>query len=462
MTGRYPWGVGYYDMTGQELVSLDTTMLPALLKTEGYSTHAIGKWNLGMLTKQYTPTYRGFDTFFGYYAAALKDYWYHFGGVNGRPCSANLVNGVTDLSNSTLNEVRHADNVLNGTYDTDLFAAEAVRLITARDPKVPLYIYLAFQAVHCAAQDQATVSGQQPLHAPCTTVDGVYSTTIEDTHKVQGAMLTELDYGFGNVTSALDADTRPYLLLLVADNGGPLGQSTNAPLRGGKHTLWDGGVRVIGFVTGPLIPPDRRGTTWDGLAHASDWYATLVIGVAGSSLDLNATGPRPPDSHNLWPALLNAGESPRVEVIHQVVNNHSIGQGIAFPGTIRLGKYKLFWNYPGASEPPGDDRIVPWPERGTAVVPFGGTNGTRNAYAGETNHCRAGFVKSGGSPTMTCVPGCLFNLEVVGCMGAWSCPPRFSLSLSPARTTFVQRDQKFHMRLNHHRPRSRATPPPPP
>ena len=70
----------------------------------------------------------------------------------------------------------------------------------------------------------------------------------------------------------MDALARPYLIAFVADNGGPLPHSTNAPYRGGKHTLWDGGVRVVSWISGPLVPPARRGAKWGGLAHSSDWY----------------------------------------------------------------------------------------------------------------------------------------------------------------------------------------------
>ena len=61
MTGRYPWAVGYYDMEGNEAVPLNYTMLPAVLAKHGWSTHAIGKWNLGNTVRSYTPTFRGFD-----------------------------------------------------------------------------------------------------------------------------------------------------------------------------------------------------------------------------------------------------------------------------------------------------------------------------------------------------------------------------------------------------------------
>ena len=126
--------------------------------------------------------------------------------------------------------------------------------------------------------------------SPCA--DG---TTADDAYKVLGAMITELDYGVGNVTAALKAAGRPWLMLFNADNGGPINLgNTNAPLRrdrpalhghvatahrkprtwlvapgrftlfnfhlfafaatarcpspfcnagGGKHTFWDGGIR---------------------------------------------------------------------------------------------------------------------------------------------------------------------------------------------------------------------------
>ena len=78
MTGRYPWGVGYYDMKGPEVVPMEYQLLPQLLRQHaGYATAMLGKWNLGHSLFPHTPTRRGFDTFFGYYAACLVDYWYH-------------------------------------------------------------------------------------------------------------------------------------------------------------------------------------------------------------------------------------------------------------------------------------------------------------------------------------------------------------------------------------------------
>ncbi len=55
-----------------------------------------------------------------------------------------------------------------------------------------------------------------------------------------------------------------------------LDHSTNAPFRGGKATMWEGGFRVMAFVSGGALPAARRGTTWSGVAHSSDWLPTLV------------------------------------------------------------------------------------------------------------------------------------------------------------------------------------------
>ena len=50
----------------------NSTALPELLKPLGYKTHALGKWDVGFLLKDCTATYRGFDTFFGYYLARRR------------------------------------------------------------------------------------------------------------------------------------------------------------------------------------------------------------------------------------------------------------------------------------------------------------------------------------------------------------------------------------------------------
>ena len=248
MTGRYPWGVGYYDMVGPLQVPLDFTMMPALLAANGWSTHALGKWNLGNDVKAFTPTFRGFSTFFGYYAAALADYWWH-GSPSKARCNLTIP-FCTDLSNSSglldPDGVMPASPSVNGTYDQELFSAEAVRLIeqaaaeashsaststrtrtrtgtrtgSSTGGRAGTYIYLAYQNVHTTSQNPATLSGSQPFQAPCATVDELYSTTAEDCYKVLGAMVTELDYGVGNVTAALQASGLDWVMILTADNGG--------------------------------------------------------------------------------------------------------------------------------------------------------------------------------------------------------------------------------------------------
>lgn len=82
--------------------------------------------------------------------------------------------------------------------------------------------------------------------------------------------MLELDYGVSNVTDALMANGywNNTVVIFVSDNGGPLDHTTNYPLRGGKHTFWEGGVRVVGFVSGPaftaLLSPIRKGSTYTG------------------------------------------------------------------------------------------------------------------------------------------------------------------------------------------------------
>jgi len=123
MTGRYSWRAGFYSVGGKsQAVNASFAMLPQVLKdVGGYTSVAVGKWHLGYFLKEYTPTYRGFDKYLGYYAAAMSSYWYH--GAEDASC----LNGFsTELSNNTGPVVGGASPASNDTYATRLFTRYAV------------------------------------------------------------------------------------------------------------------------------------------------------------------------------------------------------------------------------------------------------------------------------------------------------------------------------------------------
>ena len=104
---------------------------------------------------------------------------------------------------------------------------------------------------------------------------------------------------------------------VCARSGGPVymsgrGGGNNFPLRGGKASNFEGGIRVNGFVSGGVIPAGRRGTKLDGLITGWDWYATFVHGIGGlDPADVEAAGAELPpiDSVDQWAYLTGATET---------------------------------------------------------------------------------------------------------------------------------------------------------
>ena len=86
-----------------------------------------------------------------------------------------------------------------------------------------------------------------------------------------------MDTMTGDVITALRSaglyDTT--LVVLCADNGAPLQNGNNWPLKGGKWSNYEGGVRVNALVSGGFVPPSRRGTVETGLVAVEDWFATF-------------------------------------------------------------------------------------------------------------------------------------------------------------------------------------------
>ena len=104
-----------------------------------------------------------------------------------------------------------------------------------------------------------------------------------------------VDYGIGLVVEAARAASKLEngVVIVHSDNGGmpcTFGGTTadvpgsNYPLRSGKFQYFEGGVRVPAFVYAPVLAP-RPGAVYSGLMHHVDWLATIVVGLAGGSLD---------------------------------------------------------------------------------------------------------------------------------------------------------------------------------
>jgi arylsulfatase I/J len=140
--------------------------------------------------------------------------------------------------------------------------------------------------------------------------------------KFYHAMVSFLDDAVGNVTNKLKSEGLWHntLIIVHSDNGGPIGPNAGAnnyPLKGGKKTNFEGGVRVNAFVSGGLLPTTVRGSKNSGLMAGWDWYATLAALAGVDPTDHKAAKAGLPaiESHNLWPLISGQTQtSPRTEL----------------------------------------------------------------------------------------------------------------------------------------------------
>ncbi|MFP5231353.1 MAG: arylsulfatase B [Acidobacteriota bacterium] len=319
MTGRSPMRYGMiYGVVrpwATHGIPLNERLLPQAFHDAGYQTWMVGKWHLGLWNKKLAPNARGFDHFYGFMQGAI-DYFKH------------TREGSVDWQ-------RNGNTVMEPGYSTDLMAGEAVRLIEQRDRARPFFLYLPFNAPH------------QPLMAPERLIES-YAGIADLKRRTYAAMVTSLDEAVGRVKEALDRTGagENTLILFHGDNGGQTKKgAVNLPLRAGKSTVFEGGIRVPAFVHAPgLLPAGKRSSQ---VMTNLDVFPTLTSAASvtpGNQLAF--------DGQDLW-APLSSGERTAREDLFFAVGERGYWRHAVFHGPWKLVLEKKQADLRGdAADPP--------------------------------------------------------------------------------------------------------------
>ena len=191
LTGMYPFNLGRQHRALKPLrpggIPTSFKLLPELLKEQGYSTHMIGKWHLGYCAWEYTPTRRGFDSFYGTYLGVL-DHWTH---------TRDKYHGYDFRRNEEL--LFNA----SGQYSTDLYTKETLSLIQEkRNSTKPFFLYLPYQALHA------------PLQVPEKHLQKVDSNVKDPQRRSYLGMLSAVDDSIGLIVNELKTQGKVIISVL--------------------------------------------------------------------------------------------------------------------------------------------------------------------------------------------------------------------------------------------------------
>lgn len=369
---------------GFQGIPVNMTGMASHLRQAGYRTHMVGKWDIGMATSAHHPRARGYESWLGYWHHA-NDYWQHT--VDSCRLGTEKIKDLwrfdadhdgpaVDLQNgphcSQTNQEPKEEKCI---YEEKVLTDRVKSIIQQHNASEPLFLFWSLHLVH------------MPLQVPHA-YEQKFSFIRDKYRRLNHAMANYMDDEVGEVIALLKDrgiwnDT---LVVFHSDNGGEIMAAgicggNNWPLRGGKFSNFEGGIRVNAFVNGGVVPAARRGAKLEGYITGWDWYATYaaLAGVDPTDHKAAAAGLPAHDSLDMWPWLSGAAAvSPRREVVvgeTSALTPNSDGRTLV--GGVIQGKYKILvgpkavkWNallpyqvsqavLTGPSWPNSSSRLVP-------------------------------------------------------------------------------------------------------
>jgi arylsulfatase A len=298
------------------------TTIPEALKTAGYTTAHFGKWHLGAGPS--SPAAQGFNLVYGGGVEGLpKTFFYPF--FNGTPYK-NLIADTKE-----------------GDYLDDALTAKALQFISNKKDS-SFFMELNFYAPHVPIEGKPELVNKYKQKR----IDKNYKGLPEDEY---AAMVENIDYNIGRLLAhlkqtGLDKNT---LVLFVSDNGGLDVQevpayakytppTTNAPLRGGKGYIYEGGIKAPWIIWAPSII--KKNQQQNTLVTTDDVFNTCMQ-LANANINS-------PDGVNILPLLQGKTIADRNYYLHFPHYSPQRGK----PGAIiRKGNYKLIeWYEDGRLE----------------------------------------------------------------------------------------------------------------
>ena len=301
LTGRWPARFGMMRAVvppwSKYGLPVEEKTLADLLAPAGYEQRAIvGKWHLGHARREFLPLAHGFTRFYGHYNGAI-DYFTH------------ERDGEIDWH-------RDEKSIREEGYSTDLLAAEAARFIRQAPGTKPWFLYVPFNAPH------------SPFEAKEKDLKR-YSSIKNPDRRAYAAMVDCMDQAIGKILSAVEsrADATNTLILFMSDNGGVAKIGDNAPYRGAKLTVYEGGTRVAAAIRWPGGGLSGGKKFGDRIGYID--VLPTVLAAAGSKAPKNV------DGIDFLPALRGdekLPERPWFSYMHQNDDAHA---------SVHLGEWKL-------------------------------------------------------------------------------------------------------------------------